>query len=200
MAIIYILTNISNGKQYIGKTKYSFNVRMYDHLWSANTKRYNSALHAAIRKYGINNFHVECLEISDSLANLWEKHLIKRWSSKAPCGYNLTDGGEGAVGATSGMGGRKHSESTLQKMRLAARNNVRTGKFNNPMAGKFGNKHHRSKAIVLIHPDGKEENFSTIRAACIKYNLDSKCLMRVLKYKTQKQTKGFKAYYANLGI
>jgi hypothetical protein len=150
-------------------------------------------IHRAIRKYGIENFNIECLVVSDKLGNLWEKHLIKRWCTKAPGGYNLTDGGEG-------IKGRNHSKSTIQKMRRTAKQNVRNGKFNNPMKGKFGSKHPTARPVILTHPSGRQENFDTMKAACIKYDLDAKCLMRVLKYKTQKQTKGFKAYYADLGI
>ena len=110
MTVIYILTNIINNKQYIGKTTRGFDRRLSDHLCGVNTGK-GFILHKAIRKYGIENFHIECLEVSDGLANLWEKHLIKRWNSKAPNGYNLTDGGEGIAGL-------KHSVETKKKISL----------------------------------------------------------------------------------
>jgi group I intron endonuclease len=104
MAIIYIFTNINNDKMYIGKTMKKFNQRFLQHL-KMSKKDNNSCFHKAINKYGIDGFVIECLQVSDNLANLWERHLISRWKTRAPYGYNLTGGGEGVLGF-------KHSDAT----------------------------------------------------------------------------------------
>ena len=47
-----------------------------------------------------------------------------------------------------------------------------------------------AKSIVLIHPNGKEEKFNSSTAACRKYNLNTRCISKVLKgkQKTKKDT------------
>lgn len=60
MALVYLLTNLANGKRYVGKTKGSLDKRWYNHL--ADVKKGSPyALHAAIRKYGKGAFQREVL-------------------------------------------------------------------------------------------------------------------------------------------
>lgn len=66
MAYIYQITNDINGKIYIGKTEFSiekcFKEHCYDAFRDRNEKR---PLYAAMRKYGIEHFHIELLEETD---------------------------------------------------------------------------------------------------------------------------------------
>jgi len=118
---VYILTNIVNGKQYIGITN-SLAKRWNKHK---NAKGGNTALYSAIKKYGIENFifthfadafDVEC-------AKKIEIMLIKEHNTKSPNGYNLTEGGDGvnlpSDEARKRMSlshkGKKQSEETKQK-------------------------------------------------------------------------------------
>ena len=55
MAIVYLLTNLENGKHYVGKTKGTLDKRWYKHVHEAK-KGCSFALHGAIRKYGSNTF------------------------------------------------------------------------------------------------------------------------------------------------
>lgn len=49
-----------------------------------------------MRKYGIENFVIEQLEVCDnSLLNEREKYYIQKYDTLAPLGYNLTRGGDG---------------------------------------------------------------------------------------------------------
>lgn len=92
---IYKLTNVINGLGYVGMTK-NFKRRMWEHrkLHNANTR-----ISKAIAEYGWDNFKQEILEICDvSIASGREKFWIDRLETKAPNGYNMTDGGEGTKG------------------------------------------------------------------------------------------------------
>lgn len=59
---IYVITNLINGKQYVGQTSRSIDTRYYEHCYD---NRSTSAIHAAIVKYGVKNFKVEELEEVD---------------------------------------------------------------------------------------------------------------------------------------
>lgn len=96
MWAIYIVTNKANGKQYVGISK-DFKRRWNEHL-SANGSA--PALHSAIKKYGADGFvfsHI-CDAFDFEAACDLERMLIQQHNTKAPHGYNLTDGGEGVVG------------------------------------------------------------------------------------------------------
>jgi len=93
---LYIVTNACNGKQYVGLTK-NLDRRLKQHM-SANGSA--PALHAAIKKYGADSFvfsHICDAFDFDAACDL-ERMLIQQHNTKAPCGYNLTDGGEGVAG------------------------------------------------------------------------------------------------------
>lgn len=89
---LYKITNIVNGKAYIGQA-IDPKHRFIAHCSRANNDSDNSALHSAIKKYGKDNFKLEILEWSENY-NQREKDLIKEHNTKYPNGYNLTDGGE----------------------------------------------------------------------------------------------------------
>jgi group I intron endonuclease len=93
---VYIATNKSNGKQYVGITK-DLKRRWRQHF-SVNGSA--PALHAAIKKYGEDGFvftHI-CDAFDFECACDLERLLIQQHNTKSPYGYNLTDGGDGVVG------------------------------------------------------------------------------------------------------
>jgi len=95
---LYIATNACNGKQYVGLTK-NLNRRLKEHM-SGNGSA--PAFHAAIKKYGADKFvfsHI-CNAFNFEAACDLERMLIQQHNTKAPCGYNLTNGGEGVSGRT----------------------------------------------------------------------------------------------------
>ena len=99
LGIVYIITNLVNGKVYVGCTTGSLKGRWRRHRWSAkHPGRGACALHAAIRKYGSQSFSIRALEVvSTSVEDLRavEVKLIAIHKSLVPHGYNLTKGGEG---------------------------------------------------------------------------------------------------------
>ena len=111
MFFCYKITNLVNGKVYIGKTNRPHE-RWIEH--QNCVKKY--PLYNAIRKYGRDNFSFEIIAISEieSEINKSEPLYIKQYRSNInrygrSFGYNLTDGGEG-------ISGWKHSTATLQRM------------------------------------------------------------------------------------
>jgi len=135
---IYLITNIINSKQYVGITKFSLEERFLQH-----TKK-GFLLTEAIQKYGEQKFSIELIEEVESAERAYELEIfyIKEYDTKAPHGYNLTDGGDGIfgwevteqyrqecsvrtkqlhMGKKVGMYGKKHSEETKKKMSAASK-------------------------------------------------------------------------------
>ena len=113
MGIIYKSTNKVNKKVYIGLTTLSLNKRKKKHKQDADTHRYNSYFHSAIRKYGWDNFKWEVIDkhnVFNVLQKLERLYVIKYESNNRFWGYNLTEGGEGSKGL-------KHTEKSKTKMR-----------------------------------------------------------------------------------
>lgn len=94
---IYKITNLLNGKIYIGQSVDIWK-RISEHKWRALNKgdnSYNCAIHRAFRKYGIENFKFEIIEETDE-KSLDEKEIfyIKFFNSLCPNGYNIKKGGQ----------------------------------------------------------------------------------------------------------
>lgn len=97
--IVYKITNLINGKVYIGQTVRSLEERYRGHIQRAN-KGYMGKLYPAMRKYGIDNFKPEVIEEIDEslpdakqLLNEREIYWIAKYDS-ANNGYNITLGGD----------------------------------------------------------------------------------------------------------
>lgn len=99
-AFIYMVTNSISGKRYVGKTTTSVEERWKAHVSESHRNLSNSALHKAIQKYGQEAFVVSVVlrNIPVELLNHYEQLVIKRLKTRAPQGYNLTDGGDGITG------------------------------------------------------------------------------------------------------
>lgn len=133
--IIYKTTNKINGKIYIG-------------LDSRNNPKYlgsGTYIKSAIKKYGKENFTKEILQECNSVNELKtaEIYWIKQLNSKAPNGYNLTNGGDGCFGY-------KHTKETRQKL-----HNIGLGKQSSNKG-----KHHslESKMKMSVSHIGKKQS------------------------------------------
>ena len=90
---IYIIRNTINNKVYIGQTRTSVNQRWSEHLRHA---RYgNQVINRAMRKYGIDKFYIETLEICEvSELDKREIYYIDLYDSTDKSkGYNVSIGG-----------------------------------------------------------------------------------------------------------
>lgn len=153
---IYSITNVINGKRYIGQT-YNFKDRWMRHRsYLKHNSEHNAHLQNAWNKYGAKNFKFEIIEVCPFI-ELDEREIywINFYDSKNT-GYNFADGGLGCKGY-------KHSEEEIMKMRM----------IKNP------------KPIVMLDLDGKyirtfvstgeagdylgKDSVSGIKRCCEKY-------------------------------
>lgn len=157
--IIYKITNKINGKIYIGQTIRTLKERWKNHKEQAKSGKRCRAIHHAIRKYGIENFTVEQIDLAVSQEELNEKE--RYWiefydSTNRDKGYNLTDGGnyfkmvesvkikisEFAKTRIGDKNPRYGVPMTLEnRLKISAVNKLRTGEKNS-----FYGKHHTEEA------------------------------------------------------
>ena len=126
---IYLITNVVNGKVYVGQTRYPLMRRLNAHFLEAFAGRTTCAIHRAMAKYGKDAFTIETLETCASTGdlNVAEVKWISFYKALGPAGYNLTTGG--GVGASvsdetrakmsKANLGRRHTEGARAKMSLA---------------------------------------------------------------------------------
>lgn len=93
--IIYVITNSTSGKRYVGKTTKTLAERWMGHVGVA--PRSDVPLARAIRKYGPDDFTMEVLEECCTLdeLNAREIYWIAELDTYAGRGYNATPGGDG---------------------------------------------------------------------------------------------------------
>lgn len=90
---IYKFTNKINNKIYIGQSK-NIETRYKRHLYDAKNGA-TTVFHAAIRKYGIENFSFEIVkECKIEELDELEKFYISNFNSLIPNGYNMQTGGK----------------------------------------------------------------------------------------------------------
>lgn len=114
--IIYRITNLINGRKYIGRTSKTLKQRWLRHCNEAQrTTHPNIVLHNAIRKYGKEVFRAELLARfmdTDELLE-GERLFIAAHLLSGEHLYNLTRGGDGSAGL-------RHTLSARLKQRVSA--------------------------------------------------------------------------------
>lgn len=163
MWYLYTITNRVNGKQYIGIAKRPAR-RWIEHKCGHGSK----LVYQAIQKYGLKNLSFDVLfEGTETDIKALEVTLIKERETKAPKGYNLTDGGEGTVGwkpsketrnkmsqsrtgSRNGMYGKQHSKEAKQKIRSAAKQrDQKTRVIAGVGTGLKGSSNYNAKAVMV---------------------------------------------------
>ena len=115
---IYLIKNLVNNKIYIGQSV-DIKRRIQEHLRSAQPEKYakksgrdsKTHLHLAMKKYGIENFSVNILQIceKENLDALEKKWILLLNSDDPNSGYNETPGGQ----KNFALLGEKHSQAKL---------------------------------------------------------------------------------------
>lgn len=123
MACIYLVTNVRNGKRYVGQTRFSPDERMQRHVADAKCGTRPTYFHNALLKEGPDNFHTAVIEdVEPQDMNERERHWIAELSPE----YNMTSGGDGGDTSKS-PNFIKAMERTSERMRG---NTYRLGKAN----------------------------------------------------------------------
>jgi group I intron endonuclease len=152
---VYIITNLINGKQYVGKSSKRIE----------ETKRYFGSgkyIKLAIEKYGKENFRkdvlIESIDTIDDLNRL-EIWAIEFNKTQIPNGYNITEGGDGhgplseeqkekLRGKGNPMYGKKHSEESKKKMSKSSKKyNGMTGKKHSEEAKRKIGEAHKGREV-----------------------------------------------------
>lgn len=104
LTYIYVITNLVNGKQYVGKAnlykrggrKNGTHTRFLAHLYEAETGAAGCTyLNNAINKYGRASFVVNTIDtVPTAEQDYWETWYIKSHNTYEGPGYNLTAGGQ----------------------------------------------------------------------------------------------------------
>lgn len=134
--VVYLITDNTNGKQYVGQTIYTAEQRFARHCMPSSFRC--RLLSRAIKAHGAENFTVSVLEEVDSREALDERecYWIEQLNTMSPNGYNLVPGGTGkgeiseetrarmsaarkgkCVGKDNPFYGKKHTEESKRKMR-----------------------------------------------------------------------------------
>ena len=94
MAYIYQIVNDINGKIYVGKTERSIEERFREHCKDYTRRDFEKRpLYRAMKKYGVEHFHIELLEETDNPEEREVYWIEQKRSFKD--GYNATLGGDG---------------------------------------------------------------------------------------------------------
>lgn len=140
--IIYKITNLLNGKCYVGQTWQTIQRRFAQHIRrNDSVKLYN-----AIQKYGFSNFTIECLTIvsTQEIADVYERYFISIYrSNERNIGYNISNGGRG-IG--------KHTPETIAKI-----SNALKGRKNGTMTYEHKNNLSKSKIGHLVSKETKNK-------------------------------------------
>ena len=124
--IIYKITNLVNGKIYIGQTTNTLEYRFDQHLrearYSQNNNTRNNYFHNALNYYGKDNFKAEIIDTAETLEELNKKEIywINYYNSiNKSIGYNLQEGGKSG----------KRTDSTKKKIGALTKKNWENPEF-----------------------------------------------------------------------
>lgn len=181
---IYCITNINNGRKYIGKTTQRNPIRRWQsHLCSARKGKVGSRiLNSAIRKHGEEAFTFDEILTADSeedLAKL-ERLAIIHFNSLAPNGYNLSPDGNVA-----GEEGRKLLSESLKGNKNAA--GKRSPEFSQTMSDAL----RKCKGYMFTSPENQTYFTTNLSAFCREQGLHISNASRVAAGQ-RKSVKGWK--------
>ena len=189
--VVYRITNMINGKKYIGKHS---TTDVYDGYFGSGI-----AIKQAINKYGIDNFKKEIICYCNNEEELkeMEKYHIKKEGTFSK-GYNLTLGGEGILGykhtedsikKASDSRKRYYEENPEMREKISEMAKKRVGKLNSFYGRKLSQEHIDKLTVSRVKAITGVNNPSAKSVICnetgVKYDLAQDAATAVgLKYST----------------
>jgi group I intron endonuclease len=188
---IYKITNLENGKLYIGQTIKSIEYRWkrHNYAFSKNYKN-KTAIHLALKKYGKENFTIEQIDTADSIEELneKEKYWIATLNTLSPHGYNLTDGGnnktvseETRLKMSLAQKGKKTSDETRKKLSESHKGHVMSDETKRKLSEINKQKtipdhvykisRWKNSKLVLLKKDNTFFAIKRVKGFCQKFNL-----------------------------
>lgn len=129
--VVYCITNLINGKKYVGMTTRTLGQRLREHQHHAEKKfvegdaQTSMPIVRAIKKYGVENFSVEILQRDLQSGEDETKWIAKLGTFGDPLtGYNLTIGGEGTSGRIASEETRELQRQNMLNMSNEQRENM----------------------------------------------------------------------------
>ena len=150
----------------------SLNHRLSCHV--CHSRRYDTPINRAIRKYGAENCQIEALKkVPVKKLDDTERYFIKKYNTLVPHGFNAASGGKRGFNI-------KLTQETKEKM---PRNNARI------WLGKLGAAHNCSKAVSQYDLEGNliktfGGQSEAARATGVDNSAIGKCCRREYGYKT----------------
>lgn len=167
---IYVHTNKTNGKRYVGQTKDNPEIR-----WGTNGRGYTKQrFYEAIQEFGWDNFDHTILEtgLNSVQADIREKYWISYFNSQEPNGYNIDPGGNGKspeTRARMSIAQKNRWDTMDPETRMYMTNQLRQHRIdvsgsNNPMYGthRTGKQAARRRAVQCIETG---QIFPTVKEA-----------------------------------
>ena len=146
--VVYLITDLTNGKQYVGQTTKTLKERLTRH------RSGDLYVDRALNAHGWKNVKVEILEECETYdeLNRLEQEWIDVLETCRPSGYNLTEGGLGGPGhklseeakrrISEKKTGHKHSEAARKKMSAAVTESMKNPDLRRRLSeANKGNKH-----------------------------------------------------------
>lgn len=128
---IYIITNNTNGKKYVGQ---SINIDERIRVHSRGLK--NSLIGRAVNKYGWDNFSVEIIEVLKDELDKREIKYIKENNCRVPNGYNIQPGGHYGIKPMKGKNlSEEHKKKISEAMKGKQRSKEHCDKIRERMKG-----------------------------------------------------------------
>lgn len=164
---IYLITNLINGKIYVGRTYKELEKRFEEHIQKANGgSKYRICM--AIRKYGRENFKIELIENNENLKENQIRetfYILKFKSYERHIGYNIK------ISELKIDGTPCYTEESLEKMKMSQqKRELKPGKKYRGVY--YSNKYKRYEAA--LNAKGKSKSyrkcFQTIEEAARYYD------------------------------
>jgi group I intron endonuclease len=185
MRTIYLITNVTNQKKYIGQTK-NLKRRLKSHFKGSKLREHSFA--RAIRKYGQENFEVSILEeCDDDTVDSRERYWIEKFNTMNPeFGYNLESGGNACKCISQEA---KTKMSNARKAWYAALSEEEKQAFRAKIKGKKLSNEHKEKLLASVKGIPKSEQhkqkiaIAHLTRVCKENCQCSKCVSRPSKRK-----------------